>query len=405
MRTILITHLLSLSFALALLSAFLSASSVQAAGSSTVVLLQVQQKTNWGHSVYVTGNAPALGNGDLRRAVRMNPKPAYPQWALRILVPSQAPLRFRFFVRSDQPQDLASPQPAFWIGPEQTVDPSQITATSTAAGWAPLAKAAPIQDLPPQNEVHSFDLGPNGKIEIHAGFKPANLPQRRDIRVWVPPGKGPIRSILYLQDGQNLFEAFRPGQSWELERTVARLIQQARIPRTMIVGIDSTSDRYREYNPFDLGAAYARFLTDEVIPYVENNYGLAGKPLARAVGGSSMGGLIALDAANRNAKWFNRVFALSPSLHVGPSMPSTCPSGEKNLLRGLTQVYLDSGTEGGTHDNYIVVNLCRDLMLQDGLSLNRDLFHTVAVGAVHHESAWKARLPLALESLLNARMP
>ena len=59
--------------------------------------------------------------------------------------------------------------------------------------------------------------------------------------------------ILYLNDGQNLFEAAISftGVEWQVDETSDRLIREGVIPPMIIVGIDNGGkDRLREYMPY-----------------------------------------------------------------------------------------------------------------------------------------------------------
>jgi enterochelin esterase-like enzyme len=77
----------------------------------------------------------------------------------------------------------------------------------------------------------------------------------RLVRVWLPPnydGRGATRyPVLYLNDGQNLFDpatAFA-GVDWQVGETAARLIAEKRVFPLIIIGIDNTKERAREYIP------------------------------------------------------------------------------------------------------------------------------------------------------------
>src|SRR5580698_9114387 len=79
----------------------------------------------------------------------------------------------------------------------------------------------------------------------------------RMVRVWVPPGYGEPTGtrypVLYLNDGQNLFEASTSfaGVHWQVGETASRLIAEKKIPPLVIVGIDNTGkNRAREYVPY-----------------------------------------------------------------------------------------------------------------------------------------------------------
>ena len=111
----------------------------------------------------------------------------------------------------------------------------------------------------------------------------------RRITVWSPsrqPGAGgrPY-PVLYLNDGQNLFDPARAfaGRTWRVAETAARLVRGGRIRPLIIVGIDhGDARRAREYLPVEddrnsdarnpLGREYAEFLTREVVPLIQRAY-------------------------------------------------------------------------------------------------------------------------------------
>ena len=114
------------------------------------------------------------------------------------------------------------------------------------------------------------------------------------MRVWVPPGYGERREtrypVLYLNDGQNLFEASTAfaGVHWQVGETANWLIAEKKIPPLIIVGIDNTGkNRVREYlalpidgspNSDRKGKLYPLFLRREVMPLIESRYAVLAGP-------------------------------------------------------------------------------------------------------------------------------
>src|SRR6185503_13174420 len=107
----------------------------------------------------------------------------------------------------------------------------------------------------------------------------------RRLTVWLPSRPRPDRRgpypVLYLNDGQNLFDPARAfaGNTWGVPDTATWLVRQRRIPPLIVVGIDhGHARRGREYlpvederNPADgapLGHEYAEFVTREVMPFI-----------------------------------------------------------------------------------------------------------------------------------------
>jgi enterochelin esterase-like enzyme len=88
----------------------------------------------------------------------------------------------------------------------------------------------------------------------HHAFHSIYLPGDRDLTIFLPPGyeaSDERYPVLYLHDGQNLFDpaaAFVKGQHWRIGETATALIESARIPPLIIVGIDNTgASRLHEY--------------------------------------------------------------------------------------------------------------------------------------------------------------
>src|SRR3954454_7088373 len=70
-----------------------------------------------------------------------------------------------------------------------------------------------------------------GNIKLHRAFPSKFLGNRRDILVYLPPGYRRFswrrHSVLYLQDGQNVFDAATSfgGVEWGVDETAERLIR------------------------------------------------------------------------------------------------------------------------------------------------------------------------------------
>src|ERR1700685_4463339 len=169
-----------------------------------------------------------------------------------------------------------------------------------------------------------------GELYLHE-LRSRIFKNSRLLRVWVPPGYGEPAGtrypVLYLNDGQNLFEASTAfaGAHWQVGETASRLIAEKKIPPLVIVGIDNTRNRAREYLPYraaDLkllivkGKLYPNFLRREVMPAVESRYALLSGPENTGLGGSSLGGVITLYTQLAAPGVFGRALIESPSLFV-----------------------------------------------------------------------------------------
>jgi len=256
-----------------------------------------------------------------------------------------------------------------------------------------------------------------GDLRLHE-FRSRIFRSTRFLRVWLPPGyddpanQGRRYPVLYLNDGQNLFESQTSftGVEWQVDETADRLIREGAIPPLIIVGIDNAGkNRIREYMPHRTlhpmmlrvqGARYPDFLIKEVMPFVSRNYRAAAGPQNTGLGGSSLGGLIALYTAAVTPDLTGRLLIESPSLWASNRQ---LVRDSRAVKRWPDRVFLATGTaEAGRPDrNQSVVDDVRELagiFRRSGLN-DRRLRVVIEEGAPHHESAWARRFPEALAFL------
>ncbi len=159
-------------------------------------------------------------------------------------------------------------------------------------------------------------------------FKSKILKNKRRIFIYLPPNsdilRGPSLPVLYMQDGQNLFSntCHEVPWQWNIDEVADKLIKRGKIPRMLIVGLANTSARENEYTHahcphFKTGGnadRYLDFVTEEVMPFVKNNFPVNPLRQATGFGGSSLGGLLSLYAAFTRPESFGRFIATSPSI-------------------------------------------------------------------------------------------
>ena len=242
----------------------------------------------------------------------------------------------------------------------------------------------------------------------------------RRLTIWVPAearSTSPV-PVLYLNDGQNLFDSARAytGVTWRVAETAAWLIAERRIPPIVIVGIDHGElRRAREYlpveddrNPFardPLAADYAAFVTTELVPFIAREYPVARGASQTAFGGSSYGAVAALYTAMRMPGVFGRLLLESPSLYVGRG---ALLRQARRVNRWPQRVYLGVGTAETRRADWnfeTVANVRRlgAILRAAGLGPRR-LRLTVEEGASHSEGAWAGRFAQALEFLFGSNL-
>jgi enterochelin esterase-like enzyme len=262
--------------------------------------------------------------------------------------------------------------------------------------------------------------GATGDLRLHE-FRSRVFKNTRFLRVWLPAGyddgenAGRHYPVLYLNDGQNLFEtstAFA-GVEWQVDEAAERLIREGTIPPLIVVGIDNTGkERIREYMPYRSmnprilrvrGRYYPDFLMKEVMPFVERNYRVASGPENTGLGGSSLGALIALYTAMARPGVIGRLLLESPSLWAsGRQMISE----SRSIRIWPERIFLGVGTaEAGSEErSRTVVDDVRELagILRRAVLSERRLRLVTKDEAGHNEAAWAERFPEALQFLFGA---
>lgn len=262
-----------------------------------------------------------------------------------------------------------------------------------------------------------------GDIRVHKSFHSKILNNDRDVLVYLPPGydagKNKRYAVLYLQDGQNLFDgatSFIPGQEWRVDETAQALITAGKIEPLIIVGIYNTGkDRIDEYTPapdskYKMGGKadlYGRMLVEELKPFIDAHYRTRKDAQDTGLGGSSLGGIVSLYLGLKYSNVFGRIVVVSPSVwfadkqivHYVEALPK----------KPKVRIWMDIGTKEGRNEDEAgqTVNdarLLRDTLVKKGWKPGKDLMYFEAVGAEHNEGAWAARVESMLEFLFPGKM-
>jgi predicted alpha/beta superfamily hydrolase len=260
-----------------------------------------------------------------------------------------------------------------------------------------------------------------GDLRLHQ-FSSRIFRNTRFLRVWVPPGYDLPENanrrypVLYLNDGQNLFESSTSftGVEWGVDETADRLIRDGTVLPLFIVGLDNGGkDRLREYMPHRSlqpimlrvqGSRYPTFLMKEVMPFVARNYRVAEGPENTGLGGSSLGALIALYTVTVTPGVIGRLLLESPSLWAANRQAT---KAARNVKHWPERIFLATGTaEAGREDrDRSMVDDVREfagILERSGLDGNR-MRLVIESGGTHHESAWARRFPEALTFLFGQR--
>ena len=263
----------------------------------------------------------------------------------------------------------------------------------------------------------------------------------RRVTVWLPSSympSGPRHAVLYMHDGQNLFdpETGYGGMEWKLDETLDQLIRERKVRPTIVVAIWNTPKRLREYVPSKafahlppkymaqvrglyggdpLSDGYLKFITRELKPRIDRQFRVNSDRANTAIMGSSMGGLISLYAIDEYPNIFGGAGMMSthwPMFHpaegkdlseaeyeavstaferyIGPALPS--PATHK--------LYFDHGSE--TLDRLYARYQARvdRVVARHGYRQGVNWISRNFPGQAHNEVSWASRVEIPLRFLL-----
>lgn len=252
-----------------------------------------------------------------------------------------------------------------------------------------------------------------GTIDSLGVVGSAHVSPRR-VEVWLPPGYAadPQRRhpVLYLHDGQNVFDDGAAGAEWQVDETAERLARAGEIEPPIIVAVASGRDRLADYTPTAallpparsgrptpqrLGGgatAYARFLLEELKPQIDRRYRTRPEAVHTAVGGSSLGGLVSLWLALHHPEAFGAALVVSPSLwwDDGFAARDARVTGAAIPPARRPRLWLDMG--GAEGEGALPAARALRAALQAAGWNGRQLAYLEVPDASHDEAAWAARV-------------
>ncbi len=276
------------------------------------------------------------------------------------------------------------------------------------------------------------DLRPEENADLigtlhHFPSLPSTFVKPRNVDVWLPPnyneGDASRYDVLYMHDGQNLFESQKSfmGVDWGLDQAMAALCQEKEIRPTLVVGIWNTPQRLREYlpqRPFcehqsqrsrsrvikryggtPISDKYLRFLVYELKPFIDRRYRTRPEREFTFVMGSSMGGLISLYAICEYPHIFGGAGCLSTHWPIanrsfGKYLKARLPEP------GHHKLYLDYGDEANRAGYLVRQKRVEHIIRERGYAFGLDWLANWYAGDPHSETAWRTRVHVPLRFLL-----
>lgn len=254
----------------------------------------------------------------------------------------------------------------------------------------------------------------------------------RTIDVWLPPGYVVSKkyAVLYMNDGQMMFDSSVTWnkQEWQMDEHMAALLKDKKIMDCIVVAVHNTDARQEEYFPWKpvmriqskirdtlisnrfkekpVSDNYLLFLTKELKPFIDQQFPTYKDQRHTFIGGSSMGGLIALYALCEYPKIFYGAACLSthwPGVlkNFSEEIPAAFIGYLENRLPDpeTHRIYFDYGSRG--YDAYYkkYQRQVDKLMKEQGYNKKSWLTQEFP-GDDHTETAWANRLETPLGFLL-----
>lgn len=276
---------------------------------------------------------------------------------------------------------------------------------------------------------------------VDLGVLKSRYADPRRVVVWLPPSyspHGPKHAVLYMHDGQNLFDKATAGygMEWEIDEHLSKLIAEKKVRPTVVVGIWNTPKRLQEYVPSKafnglppeyrekvralyggdpLSDGYLKFIVRELRPMIDKRFNVKTGRADTAIMGSSMGSLISLYAIDEYPQVFGAAGMMSTHWPLfmkpdGQSVPQdefevVSSAFERYLKAALPdprshRLYFDHGTEtlDAIYKQYQdrVDNVVAKRGYRQGVNwLTRNY-----PGQKHNEISWASRVDVPLQFLL-----
>lgn len=208
--------------------------------------------------------------------------------------------------------------------------------------------------------------------------------------------------VLYLQDGQNLFDDYAPFGNWAVDKKLALMAERG-TGDIIIIAIDhAREERILEFTPSTStrlgvgdGKKYVRFLTETLKPYVDSHFRTMPDREHTGIGGSSMGALISIYAGLMYPEVYSKLLLFSPSLWVAPNIHfHATPTGE--ALHSKAYIYA-----GGDESKNMVphVKQFKQAMERKGTGSKMSFHLSIDPQGKHNEHHWGEEFPKAVEWL------
>ncbi len=241
---------------------------------------------------------------------------------------------------------------------------------------------------------------------VNEAFEIPQLNKTRNVRILLPHDYDEVSRrypVLYLQDGQNLFDKNAPFGTWGIDEKLAVLKEYGH-GDLIVVAIDhGETSRINEFTPKSRinlgigqreGAKYLDFMAHTLKPYIDEHFRTLTQKEYTGIGGSSMGGLISLFGGILHPETFGLVMVFSPSLWIYPDVYEEVRA-EKSLKGTKLYIYA-----GGRESQGMLPNVHRLLQNIHATQRAAEINLVVDPNGTHNEVRWGMEFPEAIEWFL-----
>lgn len=245
-----------------------------------------------------------------------------------------------------------------------------------------------------------FTASPNVRV-LDTAFAMPQLNLKRKVWIYLPKGYatvGRYYPVLYMQDGQNLFnEQTAYAGEWGVDEALDS-IQKITGKECIVVGIDNGGDkRMNEYTPYDFtynkttvkaeGKEYVDFIVQTLKPFIDSKYRTKKGAEFTSIAGSSLGGLISYYAILKYPDVFGSAGIFSPSFWLSAQ---AFTDAEQFVTKASPRFYFYAG---GKESATMVSDMKK---VATALSAKNDKYQITTLvdpNGEHNEKNWRREFP------------
>lgn len=245
---------------------------------------------------------------------------------------------------------------------------------------------------------------------LSENFKIPQLGRERSIWIYLPPdypGTNQHFPVIYMQDGQDLFDekitSSPTGAEWRVDESLNRLVENGDQGVIVVAIAHAQEDRTKEYLPFQNengggeGDAYVNFIIETLKPHIDANYRTLPGRENTAIMGSGLGAYISLYAAVKRQNVFGKAGIFSPSFWMNDAIFEFVKT---TGIQSDLKIFMLAGQMEG---NNIVSDLqkMKEILIGAGFEEGEDLYTVIHPDGFFAEEYWGREFPEVYQWLFN----